>query len=162
MAFHPASAPDREILFLGLPHSTEWQFQRSGQRLPNHHTTHTVHPADSAERYYAYGCPHRAAGLLQPDLDEKSGRAGVGFLEKSWRAHRLSLWRPGVQPLQRFSARRRRPFCRPGKNRAVRALGKAAPWLAIEFRPGAHELQQRVRPPVTTQGRALPLPDDLL
>ena len=26
---HPASAPDREILFLGLPHSAEWKFQRS-------------------------------------------------------------------------------------------------------------------------------------
>ena len=40
-------------------------------------------------------------------------------------------------------------------------LGAAHPCLAIEFRSGAHELQRSVRPPVATQGSALPLPDDL-
>ena len=33
IASDPASAPDREILFLGLSHSTEWQFHRTRQRL---------------------------------------------------------------------------------------------------------------------------------
>ena len=37
--------------------------------------------------------------VFQPDLDEKSGRTGLGFFEKSGRTNRLPLWRPGVQPL---------------------------------------------------------------
>ena len=99
--------------------------------------------------------------VLQPDLDEKSDRTGLGHFEKGRGSHRVSLRRPGLQPLQRFSARRSGPFRGPGKNGALRGLGTSHPCLAIEFRSGAHKLQRRVRPPVSAQGRALSLPDDL-
>ncbi len=52
-------------------------------------------------------------------------------------------------------------FVGSGENRAPRVLGTSDPCLAIEFRFRAHELQRRVRPPVSAQGRALSLPDDL-
>ncbi len=38
--------------------------------------------------------------VLQPDLDQKSDRTGLGHFEKSRGTHRLPLWRPGIQPLQ--------------------------------------------------------------
>ncbi len=46
--------------------------------------------------------------VLQPGLEKKSDRTRLGHFEKSWSPHRFPLWRPGLRPLQRFSARETR------------------------------------------------------
>src|ERR1700691_1942187 len=120
-----------------------------------------MHAADSAQRHHAGHDTHLDPVVLQPELEEKSNRTGLGYFEKSRSPYRLPLWRPGLQPFQRLSARRLGPFRRPGENGAAWILGTTESCLALEFRSGAHELQRSLRPLVATQRGALPFPDDL-
>jgi hypothetical protein len=101
----------------------------------------SMHAADSAERHHSSHDAHLDPVVLQPELEEKSNRTGLGHFEKSRSPCRLPLWRPGLQSFQRLSARRLGPFRGPGENGAVRILGTTDSRLALEFRSGAHELQ---------------------